>query len=108
MGAVAQNFKSVSTRRINKISNNPGCPVWQRNFYERVIRSEAELNGIREYIVNNPINWADDQENISIKVATPLNAIMGKYPLMSSSEEFARAKQDEIDLEDRKFRKLSS
>ncbi|GAM10690.1 putative protein [Geobacter sp. OR-1] len=36
--------------------------LWQRNYYERVIRDDAELAGIREYIRNNPANWADDEE----------------------------------------------
>jgi REP element-mobilizing transposase RayT len=62
-----QNFKSVSTRRINKLRDNTGCPVWQRNYYERVIRNEQELTRAREYIVNNPMKWALDKEN-------PLNA----------------------------------
>jgi len=37
--------------------------VWQRNYYEHVIRSEASLQAIREYIVNNPKQWALDKEN---------------------------------------------
>jgi putative transposase len=61
--AVIQNFKSVSTRKTNKIRNNPGCPVWQRNYYERIIRNDAELERAREYIVNNPLKWELDKEN---------------------------------------------
>ena len=38
-------------------------PVWQRNFYEHVIRDESSLQEIREYIVNNPAQWAFDREN---------------------------------------------
>jgi hypothetical protein len=41
LGAIVQNFKSVSSRRINKLRNSPGALVWQRNYYERVIRNEA-------------------------------------------------------------------
>jgi REP element-mobilizing transposase RayT len=63
LGAVIQNFKSVSTRKINKIRNNPGCPVWQRNYYEHVIRNEADLANIRQYIVNNPLKWDLDENN---------------------------------------------
>ena len=37
--------------------------LWQRNFYERVIRNERELSLIREYIVRNPMNWESDREN---------------------------------------------
>jgi REP element-mobilizing transposase RayT len=63
LAAIIQNFKSVSTRKINKIRNNPGCPAWQRNYYERVIRNETELAAAREYIVNNPQKWELDKEN---------------------------------------------
>ncbi|HIJ94423.1 MAG TPA: transposase [Desulfuromonadales bacterium] len=61
--AAVQNFKSVSTRKINKIRQNLGCPVWQRNYYERVIRNDAELERAREYIINNPLKWKLDKEN---------------------------------------------
>jgi len=37
--------------------------LWQRNYYEHVIRSELSLQKIREYIVYNPINWQDDDLN---------------------------------------------
>jgi hypothetical protein len=37
--------------------------VWQRNYYEHVIRNENELARIREYIANNPAQWALDREN---------------------------------------------
>jgi REP element-mobilizing transposase RayT len=61
--SIIQNFKSVTTRKINQIRVNPGCPVWQRNYYERVIRNEHELDRAREYIVNNPLKWELDKEN---------------------------------------------
>jgi REP element-mobilizing transposase RayT len=60
-------FKSAVTKQINHIRNTPGCPVWHRNFYERVIRNEKELFQTREYIQNNPLQWDLDKEN-------PLNA----------------------------------
>jgi len=37
--------------------------LWQRNYYEHVIRNEDDLNKIREYIANNPSGWADDDEH---------------------------------------------
>ena len=43
--------------------NTTRLPVWQRNYYEHVIRNEDELNQIREYTVNNPIKWALDEDN---------------------------------------------
>lgn len=56
-------YKSVVTKSINEISNTPGSPVWQRNYYEHIIRNDDELNRIREYIANNPAKWAEDAEN---------------------------------------------
>jgi len=43
--------------------NTPGAPVWQRNYYEHIIRDGESLNKIREYIVNNPMQWECDREN---------------------------------------------
>jgi REP element-mobilizing transposase RayT len=70
-GAIVQNFKSVSTRKINRLRDNAGCPVWQRNYYDRVIRSEKELANIRQYIADNPAKWGLDENN-------PVNAV--KFP----------------------------
>ena len=56
-------FKSASARRINAFRDTPGAPVWQRNYYEHVIRYEAVLNRIRQYIAENPARWAEDPEN---------------------------------------------
>ncbi|MGE5582349.1 MAG: transposase [Bacillota bacterium] len=56
-------FKMVSSKQINIIRNTPGVPVWQRNYYEHIIRNEPELNRIREYIINNPLNWQKDDYN---------------------------------------------
>lgn len=53
-----------STKRINQIRNTPGFPVWQRNYYEHIIRNDRELYEIRNYIEYNPINWNDDEYNI--------------------------------------------
>ena len=63
LGAIVGNFKSVTTRRINRIRKTPGARVWQRNYYERVIRNERELNAVRQYIHNNPGHWSEDREN---------------------------------------------
>ena len=63
IGAIMAQFKSNVTKRINTFRNNPGCPVWQRNYFERVIRNENELSRAREYVVNNAIKWELDKEN---------------------------------------------
>jgi REP element-mobilizing transposase RayT len=63
LGAMMGQFKSVSTKRINRIRGALGTPVWQRNYYEHIIRSEEALNRIREYICVNPQRWPYDSEN---------------------------------------------
>ncbi len=67
LGAIMQNFKSTSTRQVNVLRQTPGLPLWQRNYFERIIRDERELNRIREYIVNNPLKWALDTEHPGAK-----------------------------------------
>jgi putative transposase len=45
------------------LRHDPGTVVWQRNYYEHVIRDEPSLNRIREFIINNPLSWELDREN---------------------------------------------
>ena len=60
---IVRAFKTFSARRINELRGTSGTPVWQRNYYERVVRNERELNAIREYVRANPLNWHLDKEN---------------------------------------------
>ncbi len=84
LGAIIQNFKSISTRKINQLivdthkgeafdnqeltiprqilSNASPLQVWQRNYFERIVRNEKELDRIRQYIIDNPRKWAEDDE----------------------------------------------
>lgn len=64
LNAIIQNFKSITTRKIHQLKTWDGDPVWQRNYWERIIRNERELRTVREYIENNPAKWAFDQENM--------------------------------------------
>ncbi len=63
LGAIVGNFKSVVARRINALRGTPGAPVWQRNYYEHVIRNDRALDAIRRYIVHNPVRWHLDRYN---------------------------------------------
>lgn len=63
LSSLLAGFKASATLRINKLRKKPGTPVWQRSYYERIIRDEGELNLIRDYIVDNPIKWHLDKEN---------------------------------------------
>jgi|GEM_PF-899802 len=63
LSEIVRAFKTFSSRRINEMRNTRGVAVWQRNFYEHIIRNEGSLHRIREYIQNNPFQWAFDREN---------------------------------------------
>jgi REP element-mobilizing transposase RayT len=63
LSAIVQNFKSVSTRKMNAARGSPGTSVWQRGYYEHVVRNEDELKAIREYILGNPARWNEDENN---------------------------------------------
>jgi putative transposase len=61
LGVIVGSFKSAATKRVNALRGTPGMRVWQRNYYEHVIRDEEDLRELREYIVNNPLRWELDQ-----------------------------------------------
>ncbi len=63
IGAIIRGYKSAVTKQINQIRKASGLPVWQRNYWERVIRNEKNLSKAREYIQNNPLKWELDKEN---------------------------------------------
>ncbi len=67
-------FKSCTTRRINEMRRTPGASVWQRNYYEHIIRSEDSLNRIRQYILENPARWSMDRENPNATPREPEDA----------------------------------
>jgi len=54
-------FKMNVAKRANQIRLMPGMPFWQRDYYEHVIRDEADLRRIRDYIASNPLKWELDQ-----------------------------------------------
>jgi putative transposase len=60
---IIRGFKTFSAKAINKERGLRGIPVWQRNYYDRIIRNELELDRVRQYIINNPRNWDADKNN---------------------------------------------
>ena len=56
-------FKSFTARRINELRNTTGQPVWQRNYYEHIIRNDDDYRLIHLYIQANPARWPDDEES---------------------------------------------
>jgi REP element-mobilizing transposase RayT len=57
-------FKSFSAHKVNAARHTPGVPMWQRGYYEHIIRNEQTLNAMRQYIAHNPANWPADTENL--------------------------------------------
>jgi len=60
LSEIVRQLKTFSARRINLARNTPGESVWQRNYYEHVIRDEKSYLEIAQYILNNPAQWAMD------------------------------------------------
>lgn len=63
LGKIVAYVKYQSTKFVNEIRNTPGIPVWQRNYYEHIIRNENELLQTQKYILENPLKWSSDPEN---------------------------------------------
>lgn len=61
---IIRSYKSAVALRINLMRGTKGLPVWQSNYYEHVIRDEKDLQAKYDYIMSNPLNWEDDDENI--------------------------------------------
>jgi putative transposase len=82
-------FKTMTTNEYMRNVKQKGWKsfsgkLWQRNYYEHIIRNENELNRICNYIMTNPINWISDQENpeSSCRVARPCDSTNTKYNLL--------------------------
>ena len=65
IGAVIQNYKSLTSRRITDQWEKLKGSIWQRNYYEHIIRNERELQAITDYIQTNPQNWEKDTEYVA-------------------------------------------
>ncbi len=81
---IIQGFKSISTVNYIESVRTNYCPpfekhLWQKNFYDHIIRNMEELKEIRGYIMNNPLNWESDEDN-------PLN-LKKKNPVLILSDE---------------------
>ena len=61
IGAIVGSFKSAVTRRIGRELNATG--IWQRNYYEHIIRDHKDWDRIHRYIESNPSMWVEDEEN---------------------------------------------
>ena len=63
IGALIAGFKAATIQRINEARNAPGKRVWQRDYYDRIVRDNRAMYFVRRYIRNNPINWIFDGKN---------------------------------------------
>ena len=63
LSEIIRGFKTWSARKINELEGTTGTSVWQRSYYDHIIRDEKSLDSIRVYIRENPLKWALDAEN---------------------------------------------
>ncbi len=63
VGAIVRGYKSAVTTKINTLKNSAGQKIWQRNYYEHIIRNEKSFRRIQNYIINNPAKWGDDMNH---------------------------------------------
>jgi REP-associated tyrosine transposase len=75
LGEVIRTFKAVSTRLIRGAGDESFG--WQRSFYEHVVRSDADVRRIREYVEANPLRWDEDPENPAIEQQTEPDLMTG-------------------------------
>jgi REP element-mobilizing transposase RayT len=76
LGAMVGSFKSATAKRINGLRGTRGAPVWQRNYYEHIIRKDADLARIRQYIRDNPSQWEHDRDNPANQASPRLRSML--------------------------------
>ena len=74
IGAIIRGFKAATTSKVNK-GYLSDMSLWQRNYYEHIIRNKGEFDAYRKYIRDNPANWDKD-------VFNPVNFKDGKEPIV--------------------------
>ena len=62
LSEIVRGFKSFSARRINALFQKSGVSLWQRGYFDHIIRDEADLIRVRAYIQDNPRRWLEDAE----------------------------------------------
>ncbi len=66
LGVIIGSFKRAANYKLRKIMDDEVHKLWQRGYYDRIVRDEGELNAIRNYIDLNPERWAEDRDNIDL------------------------------------------
>jgi REP element-mobilizing transposase RayT len=57
LGTIVRSFKSAVATRTNQLGGTRNGGVWQRNYFDRIIRTQADLERVRQYIRDNPARW---------------------------------------------------
>ncbi len=63
LGQILAYYKYQTTKIINQTDHSPGRRIWQRNYWEHIIRNDNSYETIRQYVLENPLHWAQDEEN---------------------------------------------
>lgn len=69
IGVIIGNFKSSVTKRIKNLRRGDRLQVWQRGYYDHIVRNERELEAIRRYVQENPLRWELDRDNLDALLA---------------------------------------
>jgi len=84
VGEIVRGFKARCTRAINQMRNTCGIRVWQRNYYEHIIRGEVDYNRIAEYISTNPQRWMSDTLHPDNTATAPCHNVGAQFIAPSS------------------------
>lgn len=63
LGSFVAGYKAAVTTHINTLRDTRGTPIWQRGYYEHIIRTPQDWDSIAVYIATNPQQWQADREN---------------------------------------------
>jgi REP element-mobilizing transposase RayT len=80
VGEVVKAWKSFSARRINEMRGTPGAPLWHRDYYDRIIRNEEQLDACRAYIRDNPSRW--ESQHLQSDASAVVRANLRSAPSM--------------------------
>ncbi|MBD2576241.1 transposase [Oscillatoria sp. FACHB-1406] len=73
VSSILRCYKAAVTRKINLLCNSKAYPIWQKNYYEHIVRDEESLSSIRQYIIDNPLVWENDPEYLSVGCSLELD-----------------------------------
>jgi len=97
LSTIIRSFKSAATKRINECGRGAASraqKIWQRNYFEHVIRNDESLDKIREYILKNPFQWEFDRENpFAVAETAESSAKLKYFPVGASRASRDRARK---------------